>query len=305
MEFCKMSFSTDLFVSPRTRTESNVTTAAWRLLRALGRRLATPRLRCYRACKPFFQGKTGLEVGGPSEVFSRSGPFPVYPIASRIDDCNFSRLTVWEGAIQEGATFRYDENHAPGRQYIAEAVNLAFIPSESYDFVLSSHTLEHTANPLLALSEWLRVIRELGMLLLVVPHKDGTFDHRRPVTTLEHLLRDFERGTTEEDLTHLPEILKLHDLARDPEAGDFQTFKRRSERNHENRCLHHHVFDTSLAIEIIDHMGLQIHATEVVRPFHIFIIAQKLANGQDPQNERFTGRDAEYRRRSRFASDRW
>ena len=30
-----------------------------------------------------------------------------------------------------------------------------------------------------------------GALLLVVPHREGTFDHRRPVTELEHLVADF------------------------------------------------------------------------------------------------------------------
>ena len=268
------------------------------IIRALGRRIVVPRLRCYRFCKPYFEGQYGLEIGGPSPVFSRHGLFPVYRSAGRIDNCNFSRQSVWVGAIQEGATFRYDKEHAPGNQHIAEAVDLRLFPSESYDFVLSSHALEHTANPLLALSEWMRVLKVHGMLVLVLPHKDGMFDHRRPVTELSHLMQDFELKKTEADLTHVPEILEFHDMARDPEAGDFKSFKERSERNLENRCLHHHVFDTQLAVKVVNHLGLQIYAVEATRPYHIFVVAQKIKQGERPQNKQFLGNDTVFRRHS-------
>ncbi len=237
-------------------------------------------LACYQQCRPFFQGKIGLEIGGPSGNFKRSGLLPVYTLADRIDNCNFSNNTTWEGNITEGATFHYDKRHNPGKQYISEATNLDSIKSGSYDFVLSSHTLEHIANPLQALSEWVRVIKENGLLVLVVPHQDGTFDHRRPVTSLDHLILDFEQQIIEEDLTHLVEILRLHDLTMDPGAGDFELFRRRSGKNFENRCLHHHVFDTNLAVEVIDYTGLQIIAVESCKPFHIVVIAQKPVRGQ-------------------------
>ena len=41
----------------------------------------------------------------------------------------------------------------PGYQYIAEANDLRMIESGTYHFVLSSHTIEHTAKPLRALRE--------------------------------------------------------------------------------------------------------------------------------------------------------
>ncbi|CAB1208097.1 hypothetical protein [Acinetobacter bouvetii] len=63
--------------------------------------------------------------------------------------------------------------------------------------------------------------------MLVVPHKDGTFDHFRSVTTLEYLINDFNNEDIDErDLTHLDEILKLHDLSRDLDAGDIEAFEK-------------------------------------------------------------------------------
>jgi len=261
-------------------------------------------LECYRAYRDLFEDRTGFEIGGPSSIFTRNGLFPVYPAAARIDNCNFSRETVWGNLSPGEARFRVDEKSEPGNQYIAEAVDLGIIPPASYDFVLSSHTLEHVANPLRALSEWIRILKERGVLALVLPHKEGTFDHRRPVTALAHLVQDFEQQTTESDLTHLDEILRLHDLALDPPAGDLAAFRQRSERNLENRCLHHHVFDMRLAIEVVNRMGLQIQAVETALPYHIFVVAQKLAAGSSPRNEPFTMPGARCQRDSLFLLDR-
>jgi SAM-dependent methyltransferase len=237
-------------------------------------------------------------------MFKRIGCVPLYSAAARIDNCNFASQTIWEGAIREGSTFHYHRLRTPGRQYVAEATDLGHIPASSYDFVLSSHTLEHVANPLKALAEWRRVLKDNGIFLLVLPHRDGTFDHRRQVTSLAHLVRDYEEDMGEEDLTHLEEIVALHDFSLDPGAGDMDSFKRRSMRNVENRCLHHHVFDTPLAIETVHHMGFQILHVEPFRPCNILLLAQKPAAGEQLENEKFRRTRPPLQWHSPFPSDR-
>lgn len=273
------------------------------LLKAVCRR-AMPQQHYFPHCKSSFEFRTGLEIGGPSGIFGRQGHIPVYPVAGRIDNCNFGSHTVWEGAISEGISFTFDDGTAPGRQYLAEASNLQCIDDSSYDFVLSSHCIEHLANPLKGLAEWIRILRQDGLLVLVVPHKDGTFDHRRPVTSLEHLIQDLDSHIDEGDMTHLPEILRLHDLSKDPGASNFQFFQERSKRNIENRCLHHHVFDTRMAVELVNHMGLQILAVELFHPYHIVVIAKKTGQDQAVNNEKFRGVNAAPWWRSPFPSDR-
>jgi SAM-dependent methyltransferase len=274
------------------------------LLRRGIRKLVPHRLGCYAETRAAFVDKAGIEFGGPSGIFAPRGIFPVYPLAARIDNCNFDYQTLWEGKIAPESGFRFDPRRAPGKQFVAEASDLSFIPDGTYDFVLSSHMLEHSANPLKALHEWLRLLKPEGTLFLVLPHRDGTFDHRRPVTSLRHLQEDFERRMSEDDLTHLPEILDLHDLRRDPGAGSFSAFKARSERNRENRGLHHHVFDTRLGIELLDHLRLQIRSVETAHPFHIAFLATRLAAGRQPDNTEFLSKGAAYRRASHFHSDR-
>lgn len=253
-----------------------------------------PRAKCYSLCRRYLSRSTGLEIGGPSGLFSRGSILPVYPLAKEIDNCNFANNTTWQPVVEEGMTFRFDENRPMGRQYIFEATNLFSIPSAKYDFLLSSHVIEHIANPLRALGEWKRVLKEKGFLVLIVPHKEGTFDRQRPVTTFEHIFEDFERKTGEEDLTHLPEILKFHDLKDSVEGETFEEFKRRSERNFENRCLHHHAFDTPLVAQILNHMELQILAVELFFPCHIIAIARKIPPGHSPDNSPFLQKTAEY-----------
>jgi SAM-dependent methyltransferase len=226
----------------------------------------------HRLC---FLDKNGIEIGGPSQVFSKRGIFPVYPLARHLDNCNFNSSTMWEGSIQAGHTFVFDKAKSPGRQLIAEATDLQNLPANAYDFVLSSHVLEHIANPIQALKQWICLLRNEGLLVLFLPDKYRTFDHRRPITSLEHMIEDYEKPVAEDDMTHLPEILSLHDLSRDPEAGDCHAFKARALDNLNNRCLHHHVFDIRSAVELVEYTGLRVENAEEIRPHHILILARK------------------------------
>jgi SAM-dependent methyltransferase len=135
--------------------------------------------------------------------------------------------------------------------------------------------LEHSANPIKALNEWRRVLKNDGWLALVLPHKAGTFDHRRTVTEFEHLLKDYSNGVTEDDKTHFAEILEKHDLVRDPTQESRDKFEKWIRENVVNRGAHHHVFDPALAIRLVDHVGFEVAGAEVAMPFHIFIVAQK------------------------------
>lgn len=184
--------------------------------------------------------KCGIEIGGPSKLFRTN--LPLYQAVKSLDGVNFSSTTVWEGHIESGAHYHYMEGRT-GIQFISDATDLGGIRDATYDFLLSSNCLEHVANPIKALMEWRRILKPGGVMLLVLPNKAANFDHNRPTTSFAHLLDDFDNDTSEHDLTHLDEILALHDLSMDPPAGDLEHFRQRSLDNFANRTLHHHVFD--------------------------------------------------------------
>lgn len=76
---------------------------------------------------------------------------------------------------------------------------MAGIEDDSVDFIIASHVIEHTRNPILALSLAFKKLRLNGKLVLVVPDREMTFDKNRPLTTLEHLIADFEMPSRERD----------------------------------------------------------------------------------------------------------
>jgi SAM-dependent methyltransferase len=259
-------------------------------------------LQVLATCRPLLEEARGLEIGGPSAIFARDGILPLYPLLGRLDNCDFAGETIWHGDAADGSPFTYDAGREPGTRLVRDATALEGIGDASYDLVLSSHTLEHVANPLRALAEWKRVIRDGGHLVLVLPHLENTFDHLRPVTTLQHLEDDLVRSTPEDDDTHLREFIELCDLARVPERLSRQAFEQRTRDHVENRTIHHHVFDTDLVVRLLDRAGFHLVAVETALPFHIVAVAA--VRGPAPDNGSFLSATAGWRQRSVFRRDR-
>ena len=217
-----------------------------------------------------FKDKDGIEIGGPSRFFTSVGFMPLYKLSKKIDGCNFSSQTTWEGQIKEGETYQYIPGKF-GHQYICEGADVEVIPKNNYDFVLSCNNLEHIANPLKAVENWLGLLKNKGTIVLVLPRKQSNFDHKRPTALFEHLLTDYKNKVSEDDLTHIDEVLQLHDLALDPPAGTFENFKERTLNNYQNRCLHHHVYDLNLLVQICGHFNLSVVAKKSLTTDHIIV----------------------------------
>ncbi|MCZ6525885.1 MAG: hypothetical protein O6928_04910, partial [Gammaproteobacteria bacterium] len=94
-------------------------------------------------------------------------------------------------------------------------------------------------------------------------------------------------GTTEDDQTHISEVLKLHDLGRDLLAGSYEEFSRRTLNNFEIRAVHQHVFDVDLVVKMLDHVGMQICNVEVFRPDNIIVLCNKVVDRKSIDNTAF------------------
>ena len=212
------------------------------------------------------KGKSGIEIGGPSPLFEKKSFLPIYNIIGHLDICNLKKIS-------------------DSVKYVCDATDLHDIELQKYDFVLSSHTLEHIANPLKALSEWLRIIKENGIVLIVLPHKNRSIDHKRPVTTLAHLIDDYKNGIKENDETHLREVLELVDVKVERGVSDNEDLKKMVQANYGG--VHLHVFDPNLVIKIFDHFNLQIIALEETLPYNIVALGKKLPKGIKCNNSEF------------------
>lgn len=71
--------------------------------------------------------------------------------------------------------------------FVAPGDDLPF-EDNSWDFVLTSHVLEHFFDPIKALKEWRRVVKDGGYICLILPDKRKTFDKDRERTTLNELI---------------------------------------------------------------------------------------------------------------------
>jgi hypothetical protein len=185
--------------------------------------------------------KVGVEIGGPSPT----GKI-IYHHCLNMDNIIFSKNTVWSSHTNE---YNFYDGKS-GKVIINDAVQISDVEDKTYDFVFSSHSLEHIANPLKAVKEWLRITKKDGYIILILPEKSVCFDHKRKYSKFSTLLSQYKKNVGEDDLSTLPEILLNHDLILDPPAGDLGQFTKRSLDNINNRCLHHYVYNPNLLLKI-------------------------------------------------------
>jgi hypothetical protein len=77
---------------------------------------------------------------------------------------------------------------------IDDGEKLTTIAEDSQDFIIANHFLEHCENPIRTIETHLGKIKPGGILFYAVPDMRFTFDFRRSVTSLEHMVSDYEDG---------------------------------------------------------------------------------------------------------------
>jgi SAM-dependent methyltransferase len=137
------------------------------------------------------------------------------------------------------------------------------------DYVIASHVLEHVANPVAALAEWYRVVRPGGIIYLVVPNRLSAWDHTRELTTVEHMLDDYVRGTTARDASHIDEFVFGVDWARySPTTAPEDVPAKQAElargmheaiARDEDINIHFHTFEPSNVRELLETLASNLH----------------------------------------------
>jgi SAM-dependent methyltransferase len=92
---------------------------------------------------------------------------------------------------------------------IDDGESLKSVANNSQDFVIANHLLEHMENPIWTLQRFLEVIKPGGMLYHAVPDKRFGFDSERQLTSIEHIIRDFQEGPSWSRQDHFREFAKL------------------------------------------------------------------------------------------------
>ena len=112
---------------------------------------------------------------------------------------------------------------------VPDGTKLPQLASEQYDFVYSSHMLEHVPDFKACLKEWWRLIKVGGHLVLYLPHKELYPNVGTPAANPDHK-HDFlpaDIVAAMEDIGHF-DLVRNEDRNEDEEYSFFQVFKKLS-----------------------------------------------------------------------------
>ena len=130
---------------------------------------------------------------------------------------------------------------------IADGELLETIPDASQDFVIANHFIEHCQDPIRALLNMLRVVKVWGMIYLAIPDKRYSFDIDRPITPLEHIMRDFHEGPEWSRRQHFEEWVRFVNKVQDDEEA-----KKQLDANMKmNYSIHFHVWTQCEMLDLI------------------------------------------------------
>lgn len=161
---------------------------------------------------------------------------------------------------------------------IADGETLSSIQDNSWDFVIANHMIEHCQNPIGALVNFLRVVKPEGIVYMGVPDKRHTFDRDRPLTSLDHLIRDYKEGPEWSRVAHYDEYVRLVDKF--PEA---QVAERMQHLLDIDYSIHFHVWTAETFPELLTYCQKNLSHGFEIELLHqnfgeLIVILRKMAN---------------------------
>jgi SAM-dependent methyltransferase len=133
---------------------------------------------------------------------------------------------------------------------------LGTIPDGSQGFIIANHFLEHCEDPIGTIGTHLRKLEPGGVLFYTVPDKRYTFDHRRPLTPLEHMIADHEKGSARSRSEHYEEwALLTPDVPAGQNLAEFEKWAAGHARTLEDELasIHMHVWTQAEFLQLILH----------------------------------------------------
>lgn len=129
---------------------------------------------------------------------------------------------------------------------IDDGETLRSFADASVDFIIANHFIEHCENPIATIENHLRVLRSGGILYMAVPDKRRIFDSARPLTTVEHVSRDYEDGPRWSRLSHFEEYAQLVDQVEPYEQHARDLMQKRY-------SIHYHVWVPETFLQLVRH----------------------------------------------------
>ncbi len=139
---------------------------------------------------------------------------------------------------------------------VDDGEKLATVGAESQDFIIANHFLEHTEDPVGTIETHLSKLKPGGVLFYAVPDKRFTFDFRREVTPIEHMVADHEEGTERSRSEHFREWSRFV-LEHEPPEGAGEEWEEQQveavaqQLEAQNYSIHMHVWTQAEFLRLI------------------------------------------------------
>ena len=169
---------------------------------------------------------------------------------------------------------KFDENKLVKVDIVDDGEFLLKIPDASVDFVIANHMIEHCENPIVTIENYLRVLKLGGIIYMAVPDKRYSFDIDRPVTSLEHLIRDYKEGPQWSRREHFEEWVRLVEKTHTNEVE-----KRIKQLLAMDYSIHFHVWTQESFLELLlycrEQSELKIEIELVQKSVHEFLTVMR------------------------------
>jgi SAM-dependent methyltransferase len=206
----------------------------------------------------------GLEIGGLNWPLDA----PPWAVVRQVDRMSTEDLKREYPEVADQPLLNVD--------VVDNGETLETIPDGSQDFIIANHFLEHTQDPIGTIGIHLGKLKPGGVLFYAVPDKRYTFDFRRTITPLAHMVRDHEEGPEGSRREHFDEWTSLvggteEDRATDDAYRKFMQWADTEARRLEDEdfSIHMHVWDQA------SFLALLLHCRERFANFDIEVIAQR------------------------------
>ncbi len=183
----------------------------------------------------YIAGGAGIEIGALHNPL----PLPDGVKVSYVDRADTAALRRQYPELKDQPLVAVD--------IVADGESLAPLGNGSQDFVIANHFLEHCQNPIFALENMLRVLKNGGILFLAVPDKRFSFDCARPATPYRHLEKDYAEGPAGSREQHFREWVRLVEKIPDGPEADRETTR----LMHADASIHFHVWTPTELRELI------------------------------------------------------
>ncbi len=132
---------------------------------------------------------------------------------------------------------------------IDDGEELATVADGSQDFIVANHFLEHCEDPIGTVKTHLSKLKPGGVLFYAVPDKRYTFDFRREVTPLEHMVADHEQGPQRSRRQHYEEWGRLVETK--PGETEAEQIARADQLEGQQYSIHMHVWTQAEFLQLI------------------------------------------------------